>query len=449
MNALERLRDSSRIVLALVAITAAGAVLATFWLLFHYVRPAPPRMVTMLTGAPGGAYALHAERYRAALAREGIALVLRPTSGSVENLLLLKTAPDADLAFIQSGIANEPDSRDLVMLGSMYFEPVWLFHRLDTPLERLTQLGGLRVGVGGHGSGTQLMALQLLTATGMPISEPGWKPVGDAEAADALIDGRLDAAFMIAGADAPTVQKLLATPGVRLATLTHAEAYARRIPQLATHSLPAGAIDLAAPNPPVDMQVLGTTANLVARADLHPAIVNLIMGAAREIHGQAGLFQDAGEYPYIRTRDLPPSSVAQRYLSSGPSFFQRYLPFWLAVMADRLLVSLLPLVALLIPLMRIAPALYAWRMRARVYRWYGELKFLEHGLREQPDAALTANYLAQLDRIEEHANQIRVPLAYSGELYTLREHIQLVRYKLRDHVAANHGAAAPAALLRP
>lgn len=443
MHILARLRDSSRLVLAIAVITAAGAVFATFWLLFHYVRPAPPRTVTMLTGAPGGAYALHAERYRAALAREGIALVLRPTSGSVENLLLLKTDPDADLAFIQSGIANEPDSTDLVMLGSMYFEPVWLFHRLKTPLERLTQLSNLRVGVGGYGSGTQLMTLQLLTTTGMPISEPGWQSIGDAEAADALINGQLDAAFMIAGADAPTVQKLLTAPGIQLANLTHVNAYARRIPQLSTHSLPAGAINLAVPSPPVDMQLLGATANLVARADLHPAIVNLIMGAAREIHGQAGLFQDAGEYPYIRTRDLPPSSVAQRYLSSGPSFFQRHLPFWLAVMADRLLVSLLPLIALLIPLMRIAPALYAWRMRARVYRWYGELKFLEHRLLEQPSATQIQSDLEQLDHIEEHANQIRIPLAYSGELYTLREHIQLVRHKLLEHAATKHSEAPP------
>lgn len=448
MHVLDRLRDSSRVVLALAAIAAAGGVLATFWLLFHYVRPAPPRTVTMLTGAPGGAYALHAERYRAALAREGIELVLRPTSGSVENLLLLKTDAEADLAFIQSGIANEPESTDLVMLGSMYFEPVWLFHRLGTPLERLTQLGGLRVGVGGHGSGTQLMALQLLAASGMAISEPGWRTIGNGEAATALIAGQLDAAFLIAGADAPTVQKLLAAPGIRLATLTHVDAYARRIPQLATRLLPAGAIDLAAPNPPADIKMLGATANLVARADLHPAIVSLVMSAASEIHGAPGLFQDAGEYPHIRTRDLPPSGVAQRYLSSGPSFFQRYLPFWLAVMADRLLVSLLPLIALLIPLMRIAPALYAWRMRSRVYRWYGELKFLEHRLREHPDTAQTQNDLEQLERIEEHANQIRVPLAYSGELYTLREHIQLVRRRLLEHAAAHHGAPPPAALLR-
>lgn len=421
-----------------VLATLAGLALA-FWMLFHHVRPAPPRTVTMVTGAPGGAYALYGERYRQALAREGIDLVLRQSSGSIENLRLLKTDPDVELGFIQSGIANEPESDDLVMLGSMYFEPVWLFHRLDEPLTRLTQLEGLQVAVGGFGSGTQLLALQLLAMTGMAVDHPGLRHIGGEEAATALLEGHIDAAFMIAGADAPTIRRLLDDGNIRVAELAHIEAYARRIPQLTSHDLPAGAIDLAGPNPPRDLRLLGATANLVARADLHPAIINLLMQTAREVHGQPGLFQHPGEYPFIRTRDLPPSNVAQRYLDNGPSFLQRYLPFWLAVMADRLLVSLLPLVALMIPLMRIAPALYAWRMRSRIYRWYGELKFLEHKIHEQPDAGQTGDYLAQLDRIEDQANHIRIPLAYNNELYTLREHIQLVRRKLLTHATGSDG----------
>jgi len=445
MTAFDRLRGRSRFMLVLTVLaTLAGLVLA-FWMLFYHVRPAPPRTVTMVTGAPGGAYALYAERYRQALAREGIDLVLRQSSGSIENLRLLKTDPEVELGFIQSGIANEPDSDDLVMLGSMYFEPVWLFHRLARPLTRLTQLEGLDVAVGGSGSGTQLLALQLLAMTGMAVDSPGLKHIGGEEAATALLEERIDAAFMIAGADAPTIRRLLDDNGIRVAELAHIQAYARRIPQLTSHDLPAGAIDLAGPNPPRDIRLLGATANLVARADLHPAIINLLMQTAREIHGQPGMFQHPGEYPFIRTRDLPPSSVAQRYLETGPSFLQRYLPFWLAVMADRLLVSLLPLVALMIPLMRIAPALYAWRMRSRIYRWYGELKFLEHRIHDCPDAGQTSEYLAQLDRIEELANHIRIPLAYNNELYTLREHIQLVRRKLLSHATASDEKAPTAA----
>ncbi len=435
MTALDWMRGRSRVVLALTLLAMVGGLILAFWLLFHHVRPAPPRTVTMVTGAPGGAYALYGERYRQALAREGIELVLRSSSGSIENLRVLMTEPGIELGFIQGGIANDPESRDLMLLGSMYFEPVWLFHRLDEPLTRLTQLEGRRVAVGAFGSGTQLLALQLLATTDLAVDSPGWLPVGGEDAAVALLEGRIDAAFMIAGADAPTVRKLLAGEGIRIAELDHVDAYARRIPQLTVQTLPAGAIDLAGPNPPRDLRLLGATANLVARSDLHPAIISLLMQSAREIHGTPGLLQQAGEYPNIRTRDLPPSGVAQRFLETGPSFLQRYLPFWLAVLADRLLVSLLPLIAVMIPLMRVAPALYAWRMRSRIYRWYGELKFLEQAIHDRPDADRTEDYLAQLDRLEERANHIRIPLAYNNELYTLREHIQLVRRKLLGHMA--------------
>lgn len=435
MHAFDRLREGPRILLVFSLVAALAAVVATFWLLFHYVRPAPPHTVTMLTGAPGGAYALYAERYREALAREGITLVLEPTSGSVENLRRLKTDPRAELGFIQSGIAHEPDSSDLMVLGSMYFEPVWIFHRLEVPLQRLTALAGRRVAIGATGSGTQLLALQMLAATGLAASDIEWLALGGEEAADALGEGRIDALFMIAGAEAPTVRRLLAAPGIELARLEHVDAYARRIPQLTSQTLPAGTVDLAGPHPPEDVRLLGATANLVARADLHPAIVSLLMLAAREVHGQPGLFQGAGDYPALRTRDLPPSKLAQRFIESGPPFLQRYLPFWLAVLTDRLLVSLLPLIALLIPLSRVAPALYAWRMRSRVYRWYGELKFLENRLHGTHDPHTLREDLAQLDAIEEHAHAIRVPLAYSGELYTLREHIQLVRRNLLERSA--------------
>lgn len=424
------LRSQSRFVVACTILALIGALVLAFWVLFNVVRPAPPRAVVMTTGEPGGAYALFAERYRAAFAQEGIELILRPSSGSIENLRVLKTDPTVDLGFIQSGIAHEPEARDLVHLGSMYFEPVWIFHRLGQPLNRLAELAGRRIAIGGVGSGTQLLALQMLADGGVALDDPGLRPLGGEEAAQALIDGRIDAVFTISGVASPTLQRLLKAPGVRLAELTHTAAYARRMPHLATVDLPAGTIDLVELSPPRDIILLGATANLIARADLHPAIVALLLQSARDIHGRAGLLQHAGEYPAFRNHDLPPSSVAQRFYESGPSFLQRYLPFWLAVLADRLLVALIPLLAILIPLMKLAPALYTWRMRARIYRWYGELKFLEEKLDQPRTRGSSSDLLAQLDRIEERANHRHVPLSYNNELYTLREHIQLVRRKL-------------------
>ena len=436
----------SRALLLLTLLAMAAGLGIAFWLLFSVVRPAPPRTVTMVTGAPGGAYAYFAERYRAAFAREGIELVLRPSSGSVENLRRLKTEPEIEVGFIQSGIAYEPESEDLALVGSMYVEPVWLFHRLPEPLERLAQLAGRRVAVGSAGSGTQLLALQLLGLSGIAIDAEGLVALDGSTAAEALLAGTIDAAFVVAAPEAPAVAQLLDSPGIRLLDLAHADAYARRLPHLAPLRLPAGVLNLATLNPAGDVRLLGATASLVARADLHPAIVSLLLRAGREIHGGPGLFQQAGEYPALRTRDLPTHPAARRFFESGPPFLQRYLPFWLAVLVDRLLIALLPLVAILIPLMRLTPMVYAWRMRSRIYRWYGELKFLEREIHSPLDREQLANCLVRLDRIEEQANRKRVPLAFSNELYTLREHIQLVRRSLLHRAStearkADHAAA--------
>lgn len=429
MSTLQWLRNQSG---AFVAITVVGVITGlalSFWLLFSVVRPAPPRTVTMMTGAPGGGYAMFGDLYRSALAREGIDLVLIPSTGSIENLRGLMTE-NVDLAFIQSGIAHDPESRDLVSLGSMYFEPVWIFHRLPKPLTRLAQINGYSIATGEPGSGTQLLALQMLADSGVALNSPGLKMIGGNEAADALLAGSVDAAFIISGAESPVIQRLLGAPGIHIAELKHTAAYTKRIPHLDTATLPEGAIDLVNVSPPRDIHLLGASANLVARANLHPAIISLLLQSARDIHAAPGLFQRAGEFPKLNGRDLPPSDVAQRLYETGPPFLQRYLPFWLAILVDRLLVALIPLIAIMIPLMRILPAVYSWRMRSRIYRWYGEMKFLEGKIGPQTNDTEIAEYLRQLDHIEELANHRRIPLSYNSELYTLREHIQLIREKL-------------------
>ncbi|PTD97419.1 TAXI family TRAP transporter solute-binding subunit [Pseudothauera lacus] len=425
------LRQQSRLIFTLALLGTVAALAVAFWLLFHFVRPAPPRTVVISAGAEGGAYAMFAAHYRDALARDGVEVLIRPSAGAVDNLRILKTSTDIDLGFVQGGIANEPESTDLMLLGSMYVEPVWIFHRLPSPAPtRLNALAGRRIAVGSAGSGTQLLALQLLGLAGVPIDAANLLMSDSQSTADALLAGEIDAAFVVGAPEAPAVRRLLDAPGIALLDLAHADAYVRRLPHLTALTLPAGAIDLASVRPAADVRMLGATANLVARADLHPAIVSLLMLAARDIHGQPGLFQGIGEYPQLRTNELPHSPTARRFLDSGPPLLQRYLPFWIAVLVDRLLVALLPVIALLIPLLRIAPALYAWRMRSRIYRLYGELKFLERDIADSFEPARGEDYLARLDRIEDQANRKRVPLAFTNELYTLREHIQLVRRSL-------------------
>ncbi len=413
----------------------AGGFLALLVLLFalqHYLAPLPPRSLIMTTGAPGGAYAVFAERYREILARHGIRVELKPSSGAVENLRRLKGVDgDADIGFLQGGITHEPKSDDLVTLGAMYYEPIWVFLRPGINAASIAELRGKKIAIGLQGGGGQLLTLEVLTANGFAINDPGLLPIAGDEAVAALRSGKVDALMTVNGAEAPIVKTLLAEPGVALMDFAQADAYARRLPHLSKLVLPRGTIDLVRDIPPHDIQLVAPTANLVARADLHPALVSLLMKAAQEIHRQPGLLAAGNEFPAPRDHDLPQSAEATRFYSSGPPLLQRVLPFWAAVLLDRAIWTLVPLLALLIPISRVLPAALRWRIRSRIYRWYGELKFIEEEARRQPEVARVAELLRRLDEIERLLARRKVPLSYANELYILREHIQLVRNELR------------------
>jgi len=401
----------------------------------HYVKPAPPRHVVMSTGSEGGAYFSFAGRYAAILARNGIALEARPSAGSGENLQRLEKG-EADIAFIQSGTIEVPEIRysfeeaPIQSLGSVFHEPVWVFYRGPHKLDRLGQLAGKRVAIGQEGSGGRLLTQQLLEASGISAQNTQLLPLSGQQAVEELAQGRIDAAFIIAAIEAPLVQSLLKSPGLRLMSFAQADAYLRRFPALSKVVLPHGVIDLAGNHPAEDTVLLAATASLAVRSDVHPALQVLLLQAASEMHGGSGFFHQAGDFPAYRDRSLPLSEQAERFLQSGPPFLQRYLPFWMATLAERLFILLVPLFALLVPLLRVAPALYSWRIRSRIFRLYGELKFLENDLKQHYDPARFAGYLERLDAIEAEAGTVSVPLAFTDLIYTLRVHINLVRKTL-------------------
>lgn len=414
--------------LILAALPIALITIAAFWIAYQFVRPAPPKTLTMTTGAEGGAYRAYGERYRQILARYDIDLQLRTSSGSVENLKRLQDENSGvDVGFVQSGILGDGDAGDLVSLGSLYYEPLWVFYRGKTTLDKLSQLQGRRVSIGPEGSGIRKLALQLLAANDATEQPTVLLDLPTTEAAEALQKGAIDALFVIAGPDSPAVQKLLRADSVRLMHFSQATAYTRLFPFLSSVVLPQGAIDLARNIPDRDTTLLAPTATLVARDTLHPALVMLLVQAASEVHGHVGLFQRAGEFPAPKVSDFPLSEEARRYYQSGPSFLQRYLPFWVAVFVQRMIVLIVPLIAVLIPLMRILPSLYSWRVMRPIYRYYGELKFLERDLERDRDPQRIPEYLKRLDEIERRVARIKVPVAYSGQFYTLREHIEFVR----------------------
>jgi hypothetical protein len=428
-----RLRDLNLRDLLAVGIPAAALIAGGFWLAAQFIRPAPPDFLIMSTGAPGGAYQAFAAQYKPHLAAQGIELRERPSAGAVENLKrLLDTNAEVDVGFLQGGIGAGIEAEGLVSLGSFYHEPLWVFYRGGETVDQLVQLRGKRLAVGGEGSGTRRLALDLLEASGVPVTDPRTKfvPIGGLDAVGALAQGKVDAVFLVGPAQSGAVWTALYTPGVRLMSFVHADAYVRRFPFLARLVLPRGGIDLQRDIPAADVELVAPMATIAAREGTHPALIDLLLQAAVQVHGGAGLFQRPGEFPNARQVDFPLSKEADRFYKSGTRLFQRYLPFWLATLIERTLVLLIPLVAIVLPIMRFAPALYGWRARSRVYKWYGQLKFLERELDEDPAARSRAEWLAELERIEDHVHRVATPLAFANLLYTLREHIALVEAKV-------------------
>lgn len=404
-----------------------------FVIAFQFVEPAPPRHVIMTSGGDSGAYYHFAKRYAAILARAGITLEVRTSEGSVHNLERLRSG-EAQIGFIQGGVIEQPEGVDtdlepetygLLSLGSVFYEPVWVFYRGET-IDRLSDLQGKRIAIGQEGSGIRQLAQRLLEDNEVDFKS-NTLPISGLDAAEELQQGRIDAAFIIAAEHAPVVQVLLRSPDVKLMNFSQSFAYERRYPFLTRLTMPKGVADLVRDLPPEDTRVLAPTASLVVSEDLHPALQNLLLQAARQVHGKPGFFQVANEFPAYMDAMLPLSSEADRFFKSGPPFLQRYLPFWLAVLVDRLFVLLLPVIALLIPLMRVAPALYSWRVRSKVFRCYGELKFLEDDLKNHYDPARLEEYCSRLDALDEEAAELHVPLGFTDLVYTLREHVNLVR----------------------
>jgi len=448
-------RKPARLVARFVAISwrdlavSFGPILlisaAAIWVAVRLIQPAPPDTLTITTGPEGSSFWNAAQKYKTILARNRITLNVLPSEGSADNLQRLADAHSkVDVGFVQDGVAPGPVPTGLMSIGSVAYVPLAIFYHGPT-VARLSEFKGLRLAIGAEGSGTRELALALLKANGI---EPGGStkllPLSGDDAAQALVSGQVDAAFLTGdSAQPPVMGKLYRTPNVQFYNFTQAEAYARRFPYLTQIQLPMGAFDLGKNLPPSPIQMVAPTEELVARDSLHPALSDLLIEAAREVHGKANVMQHAGEFPAPLAHDFPISDDAARYYKSGKSFLYRILPFWLASLADRLLVVVVPLIVLLVPALRLVPSLYAWRVKSRIYRWYGALIAIERSALSDTSAEERQSLIEQLDAIEESVNGLKMPLAYADQFYVLREHIGFVRDRL------THGGDHPVEEARP
>ena len=403
---------------------------------YRLVDPAPPKSVVMSTGQENSAYEAFGKRYAAALAKQGIRVDLRNSPGSQENLQRLRDADSGmDIAFVQSGSTEqaEAERQGLVSLGSLFSEPVWIFLRGKRQLTELRQLRGLKINVGPAGTGVPQLFKNLLEVNNIEPAEVRLGALENTPATVELLAGRIDGVVFSSAPDAPLIQMLLQTPGIQLMDFPQAEAYTRRFPFLSHVVLPRGIADLGKNLPARDYHLIAPTATLVARADLHPALIDLFVRAAAGIHGGAGWFNGQKAFPSANYTEIPVARDAERYYTNGPTFFDRYLPFWLANFFSRMWVVIIALGALALPLSRILPPLYVWKVRSRIYRWYGKLRAVEQAIEGVSTERRNEVYQEQLRRlgeIEEKANHISIPLSFAEELYGLRSHINMVRKRI-------------------
>jgi TRAP-type uncharacterized transport system substrate-binding protein len=415
--------------LAWAIVVAAALVAAVAWLAFALLKPTPPRVVTMATAAEGSISAELGKRYREILARDGVELRLSPSAGAVAYVERLRDQKSGvSVAIVPNGITSRRDSPELVSLGTLFYEPLWIFSRGRALLGKERPSRKLRISVGAEGSGSRAFSVEFLARLGIADGRnASLLPLTSKEAGEKLVRGEIDAAILLDAWESPLVRELLAARDVHLVNAPRADSWVALYPYLNKVVLPAGVADMARNVPPEDVTLLAPKANLVVRDDLHPAIQYLLLQAAAQIHSGPGVFHKAGDFPAPESIDLPLSDQARQFYKTGPPFLQRHLPFWLAILIQQLLVLLIPVLGLLYPLLRFAPGVFGWAMRRKVLRLYGELKVLEDELAAHPPADRVGDLTARLDRLDDEAERAWLPIYMRPLLYQLRMHISLVR----------------------
>ncbi len=419
-----------------LAMLAVAMVVMAFW----WLNPNPPKQVTLATGPAQSAYDEFGKRYAAKLQGSGVEVKLLPSEGSSHNLALLREGK-ADLAFVQGGSleANTAEDYSLESLGSLFLEPVWLFYRETSArrvlrnnpsgrLDHLSQLKGMKLNVGSTGSGVPTLMGKLLDLNRVDVKTITLSTLGQTPAVVAFLNGELDALVFVSAPESPMVQMLLQTPGVRLLDFPQSEAYSRRFEFLTPVVLPRGVVDFAANVPAQNMRLVASTTTLLAQEDTHPAILHLFSSAAKNLHGGAGWFNRARDFPKVSVGDFPMAPEAERYITNGATLLHRHLSFWLANLIERMWLALGIILAVLIPLSKIVPPLYQFRIRSKVFKWYAKLREIEHQLALHPEDK--NQLLEELNGLEKVVTQITVPLSYTDEQYSLLANIGLVRKKL-------------------
>lgn len=402
---------------------------------YMFLNTAAPRSLTITSGPTGSTFQRNAERYQKILAREGVTLKILPSDGSSDNLKrLADPKTKVDIGFVLSGETEKKNYDRLMSLGSVALQPLMVFYT-GKPRQLLSEFKGKHLNIGPEGSGTNNLALEILKANGIIPGEDTRLDQTDLDdPGKDLYSGRIDAVFLMGDStDSSVTRKLMRDKKIHLFNFVQADGYVRRIKTLNKLWLPRGTMDLGKDIPAEDVELVGPTVQLIARESLHPALSDLLLEAAREVHGSAGLFRKRGQFPEQIEGEFRSSPDANRYYTSGKSFLYRTFPFWLASMIARILAVVVPLALVLVPLVKIAPAIYRWRFSSRIYKWYRVLLELERdAFKPNVSPERREELLRQLDHIETTVNHITIPAPFGDLFYGLRSHINIVRNTLKS-----------------
>ncbi|MFH5926187.1 TAXI family TRAP transporter solute-binding subunit [Roseomonas xinghualingensis] len=414
-----------------LVVLATIAGLAVAW---RFVSPAPPDTVRFaVTENPQAAYNLAVDEYAKGLEAEQFKIERVVTQGSAENVQLLRNGR-VDLALVQGGIPSTVGKDRLVSLGEVFFEPAWVFVRDQSEGGSPVQaLRGKRIAVGPEGSGTRVLALALLAANGLGADAIEPVPLVGNEAAEALANGQVQAAVFVAAQPTEAINRLMRTEGVELLNFgSRTDAYSIHLPFLNPVKLPNGGLSLAEDLPRGDVFLMAPAASLLARDDLNPQVAALMMRVLRDTHEDRTLFSPAGRFPSGLNHEVPLQEDAERFYEKGVSFLQTYLPFRVAVTVERLWVLVIPLVGLLLPLMRVAPAIYTWQIERQLWAIYDKVRKVD----EESEKGLSIRTVAKLDALDQEAAQLKLPDSYADRIYELRRHIAWLRSRKVEPEAA-------------
>lgn len=429
MNLLYQLASRPAILVS-VLMGLIAALFTGIW----FILPQPPQTLTIATGFPDGLYSQFANHLKTELAKEKITLQIRNTGGSVDNLALINDPNSGiDLAIVQSGVGDPVKYPELLSLAGIFYEPLWVWYRQPAfakeggALTQLSQLQGKRISIGNDGSGTQILSNAILKLNEINADLVKLEKLKPDEAIEKLQKGELDVAFIVAAGEAPILKKFYQIPGIRLMNFDQAEAYTRVLPYLDRIDIPRGIISIAHDQPKQDVRTIASTATLVARNDINPATVSLLLGTSYDILRNYSRLQKPGQFPSSKGLDFPMDMDAEIFLRDGPSFFYRHLPFWGAVWVERFIKILIPLLIVLIPVFTYLPAIFNLSLKVKLSRLYKILKNIEKRS-NSPD-----NYLllhTELLNLEKRIQQIKVSAMQSKEVYDLKAHVALVRHQL-------------------